>query len=33
VAADAIIDYTISEHAAFEIDRRGIERETIDEVM
>lgn len=33
MAAEAIIDYTISDHAAFEIGRRGLKREAIDQVL
>lgn len=33
MAAEPIIDYTVSGHAAYEIDRRGIRTETIDEVL
>jgi hypothetical protein len=33
VAAEPIIDYTISDHAAYEIERRGIKIETIDQVL
>jgi len=33
VAAEPIIDYTITDHAAFEISRRGLKRETIDRVL
>jgi hypothetical protein len=33
VAAEPIIDYTISDHAAYEIERRGIKVETIDQVL
>ena len=33
MAAEPIIDYTISDHAAYEIERRGIKIETIDQVL
>lgn len=33
MAADAIIDYTISVHAAYEIERRGIEKGIINQVL
>jgi hypothetical protein len=33
VAAEPIIDYTISDHATFEIGRRGLKKETIDVVL
>ncbi|MEE8291905.1 MAG: DUF4258 domain-containing protein [Candidatus Tectomicrobia bacterium] len=33
MAAEPIIDYTITDHAAFEISRRGLKRETIDRVL
>jgi hypothetical protein len=33
VAAEPIFDYTISDHAIFEIGRRGLKRETIDLVL
>jgi hypothetical protein len=33
VAAEPIFDYTISDHAAFEIGRRGLKKETIDLVL
>jgi len=33
VAAEPIIDYTISDHAIFEIGRRGLTKETIDVVL
>jgi len=33
VAAEPIIDYTITDHADFEIGRRGLKRETIDRVL
>ena len=33
MVAEPIIDYTIMDHAAFEIDRRGFKRETIDQVL
>jgi hypothetical protein len=33
VAAEPIIDYTISRHAAYEIDRRGIKVETINQIL
>lgn len=33
MAAEPIIDYTISGHAAYEIDRRGITAELLDQVL
>lgn len=33
MAAEPIMDYTITDHAAFEIGRRGLKRETIDQVL
>ena len=33
MAAEPIIDYTITDHADFEIGRRGLKRETIDRVL
>jgi len=33
VAAEPIFDYTISDHAVFEIGRRRLNRETIDQVL
>ncbi len=33
MAAEPIIDYTITDHAAIEIGRRGLKRETIDRVL
>jgi len=33
VEAEPIIDYTISGHAAYEIDRRGIKAETLNQVL
>jgi len=33
VVAEPIIGYTISDHAAYEIERRGIKIETIDQVL
>ncbi len=33
MVAEPIIDYTITDHAAFEIGRRGLKRETIDQVL
>ena len=33
MAAEPIIDHTISDHAAYEIERRGIKIETIDQVL
>ena len=33
MAAEPIIDYTISDHAVFEMGRRGLKKETIDGVL
>ena len=33
MAEEPIIDYTMRDHAAFEIGRRGLKRETIDQVL
>ncbi len=33
MAAEPIIDYTITDHADFEISRPGLKRETIDRVL
>ena len=33
MAAEPIIDYTITDHAVFEIGRRGLKSETIDQVL
>jgi hypothetical protein len=33
VAAEPITDYTISDHATAEIERRGLSRETIDGIL
>ncbi len=33
MAAEPIIDYTITDHADFEIGRRGLKSETIDQVL
>ena len=33
MAAEPIIDYTITDHADFAIGRRGLKRETIDRVL
>ena len=33
MAAEPIIDYTVTDHAASEIGRRGLKRETVDQVL